>query len=458
MKVFHMSDEQLSDGDIKEIHDSAVAASDADEQLEILRPLAEAQAHSEHAAFALVDVVKKGNLTIEQALGLLSDIYESHKDNDDIVICIGNALEAGRDIDMLNDAPPDDPLFDAVISRLSNMNCDAGDKEKAAEIAESLSCTTRLMGRQYDKLAEENYARLVELLPNTDWAHYNQGLFFKTRGHFSAGVAANQRAIELADKAVDSHQWNLGICATGAGQGEVALGIWKEIGQKVEMGRFNLPEGGYPSCLVRLAERPLSERDAENDSPGLEETIWIERLSPCHGVIRSVLFQDLGVDYGDVILFDGAPITYRKFGDHQVPIFPHLSTIKTCNYQFFDFAATQQANGEIYHLSDVLDEDAIIYSHTENYSLLCATCWRNEEIDHEHNEVEERNVVTGRIAIPPDMAPKTVLEKIDNALSSTPENRVFSPDLSRAAGFNDRATIETRRYNMLCSTVEPAME
>ncbi|MFX7640566.1 hypothetical protein ABTJ59_19895, partial [Acinetobacter baumannii] len=85
-----------------------------------------------------------------------------------------------------------------------------------------------------------------------------------------------------------------------------------------------MPEGGYPACKVKLAERPLAERAADSDDPGQEETVWIERLSPCHGIIRSVLYGKLGVDYGDVILTDGAPITHHTYGEQQIPVFPHL--------------------------------------------------------------------------------------------------------------------------------------
>ncbi|MFX4790264.1 hypothetical protein ABTB87_23585, partial [Acinetobacter baumannii] len=67
------------------------------------------------------------------------------------------------------------------------------------------------------------------------------------------------------------------------------MDVWKRMGQKIEPGRFGLPEGGYPACKVKLAERPLAERAADSDDPGQEETVWIERLSPCHGIIRSVL-------------------------------------------------------------------------------------------------------------------------------------------------------------------------
>ncbi|MBI3188047.1 MAG: prenyltransferase [Gammaproteobacteria bacterium] len=445
---------KLTDKKIKKIHDAVSNAPDSDDAWKVLSPLIKVQSSNEVAADALIDIVRNGHLTIEQSLDLLSEIYEAHKDNDDIVILISGAMEAGRDLNYLNDPPPEHSLFGRIIKRLSEMTLVPNDPKKEALIVEGLSCTARLMARQYDSIAERSYARLVELLPSKSWAHYNQGLFFKTRGRFADGVLANQKAIELADKSSDSYKWNMGICATGSGQGEVALKIWKEIGQKIEIGRFDLPEGGYPSCKVRLAQRPLSQRDADHDEPGLEETIWIERLSPCHGIIRSVLFQELGVDYGDVILFDGAPITYHKYGDQQIAVFPHLATIRKNNYQFFDFAGTQGAKGELGNISNHLEKDAVIYSHTENYSVLCATCWRNETIDHEHKESEEKNVVTGRIAVPPDIKPKDILNKIDSALKDLPECRIFSPDLCRAAGLEDRARIEERRFNMLRSTLE----
>src|SRR5262249_22735591 len=163
-----------------------------------------------------------------------------------------------------------------------------------------------------------------------------------------------------------------------------------------------LPEGSYPLCKVKLAERPLAERNADMDDPGLQETIWIERLSPCHGIIRSVLYDDLGVDYGDVILFDGAPITFHTYGDDKVEVFPHLATLVRQNYQFFDFAGTQ---GEPRQLSDAdrdLDGDSVIYSHSEFVMQFCARCWRDPDVDHERHEPVETRVVVGRIAAAPD--------------------------------------------------------
>ncbi len=155
-----MFSKKLTDKKIKEIHDNAIEASNSDEVWEILSPLIKAQSSNDVAADALIDLIHNGHLTIEQSLELLSEIYDAHKDNDDIVILIGGAMEAGRN---LNDPPPEHPIFAKVIKRLSEMAMATKDKEKEALIIEGLSCSARLMGRQYDNLAQKSYARLVEL-------------------------------------------------------------------------------------------------------------------------------------------------------------------------------------------------------------------------------------------------------------------------------------------------------
>jgi hypothetical protein len=219
--------------------------------------------------------------------------------------------------------------------------------------------------------------------------------------------------------------------------------------QKIEIGRFDLPDGSYPQCKVRLAERPLAERTKHSDDPGLEETIWIQRLSPCHGIVRSVLFQNLAVNFGDVVLFDGAPITYHKYGDDEIPVFPHLATLVRRNYLFFDFAGTQDDAGRIADASDELDEDAIVYSQSENYRTLCASCWRDPDLDHKHHSGEEKHVVRGRIAAPPHTDPAQLLHRLDAALADRAPCRLYSPALCTAAGLDKRAAMERRRFDML---------
>ena len=439
----------LSKDKIEAIVGKAAAAEDQEAAWNALSPLVEAQRNQRAAATSLVRVVRDQVLDVDRGLEVLANVFQAYEEDVEMLTKIGCAMQGARDIDDLNSAPPDHPLFRDIVARLSEHAFTLRGSEQEEPVQNGLSTAARMLARQHDEVAEQSYRRLVELDPEYGAYHYDLGLFFKTRGRFREGMLANQRARDLTEEPREAYEWNLGICATGAREGTIALEVWKRMNQKIEMGRFDLPEGGYPQCKIRLAERPLAERTASNDSPGLEETIWIQRLSPCHGIVRSVLYQDLGVDYGDVILFDGAPITYHTYGESSVPVFPHLATLIRNKYQLFDFAGTQDEAGRLADCSVDLDRDAIVYSHSESFQILCASCWRDPDLDHKEHERTEKHVVTGRIAAPAETDPSDLLSMLDRALRKREPCRIYSPDLCEAAGQTDRARIEERRFNML---------
>lgn len=417
-----------------------------------LNTLLRAQSTQRDAAEALLKIVEKGCLLPDRGLEIFEAVEAAYPDDEGFLVRIGEHFAQAVDINFLNAPPPTTELASRLIDKLQKL---AREKRGTADenvVLDALSAAARISGRSYDAVAEPAYRRLVEIEPDVSRHRYNFGLFLKTRGRFAEGMTENRIARALSESSIDRHEWNFGICATGAGEGEAALGVWKELGQIIEMGRFELPEGRYPSCKVKLAERPLAERSATSDTPGDEETVWIERLSPCHGIVRSVLFQALGVDFGDVILFDGAPITYHKYGERNVPVFPHLATLLRRNYQFFDFAGTQSDTGQLADLTEKLTGDAVIYSHSENFEILCMDCWSDVNVDHIHSNNRELNVVTGRIAASASVKAGDLLHEIDVALSGDKACRIFSPDLCEAAGLHERAKFERRRFEQLAGS------
>lgn len=411
--------------------------------------LLHAQRGQETVALALISIVESDLLPVERGLTVLDEVYRAHGRSERVMGLLGEALEQARDVDLLNAPPPEHQLFLEVVDTLTDLAAKAKGTEAEAQLLKGLSTAARMMARQKDEVVETCCRRLIELDPKAANLHYNLGLYLKTRGYFREGMVANQAAESLTDKWPEAYEWNLGICATGAREGRLALQVWKRLDQKIEMGRFELPDGRYPQCKVRLAQRPLAERTADADDPGLEETIWIERLSPCHGIIRSVLYQGLGVDYGDVILFDGAPITHHTYGEKRVPVFPHLATLLRNNYCLFDFAGTQASAGQIADASNDLERDAVVYSHSENYVLLCASCWRSPDVDHKHDDTVEKHVVTGRIAAPADFDLRELLRQLDAAVAKREPCRIYAPSLCEAAGRPDRASFERRRFEMI---------
>ena len=420
-----------------------------EEAWKALNPLLRAQASQREAALCLTAIVDQRCLSIDRALQILVDVEQGHTGDAAMLARVGLALEGARDIDQLNAAPPEHPLFLSVLRKLEALAVTSKGDELERLVLRALGTAARMVGRQRDDVAAESYRRLVDLDPQDPINHFNHGLFLKTRGRFREGVEANSASARLRSEPDESTEWNLGICATGAGEALIALDVWKRMGHKIEMGRFGLPEGRYAQCKVRLAERPLAERTAATDDPGLEETIWIERLSPCHGIVRSVLYQSLGVDYGDVVLIDGAPITHHTYGDNRVPVFPHLATLLRRHYRFFDFAATQDESGRIASISDELTEDAIVYAHTERFQTLCAQCWRDSDLDHQQHRPEEKSVVYGRIAAPKHLEPADLVAQIDRAIETRPGCSLYAPDLSEAASLRERAVVDRRRFDLL---------
>ncbi len=398
---------------------------------------------------ALLWIVNERSLAREDAAELLTEIADAHDDNMNILSRLGSCLEAVRDIDDLNALAPAHPIFQKAVEKLVRLAKLCEGKAEQEQVLRGLATAARMMARQRDAIAEDCLRRLIDINPRESAHHYNLGLFYKTRGRFAEGVTANQAAANLSQEMVDSYEWNLGICATGAGDAAVALDVWKRMGQKIEPGRFGLPEGGYYGRKVKLAERPLAERAADLDTPGEEETVWIERLSPCHGIIRSVLYRRLGVDYGDVILMDGAPITHHTYGEEQIPVFPHLATLLRRNYQFFDFAGTQQEAQQLADISHDLEGDTVIYSHSESFKIMCANCWRNPDLDHAEHETMQQHIVSGRIAASPDVAPARLLDLIDKQIEKRGTCQIYAPDLCAAAGEPARERIERRRFAML---------
>jgi len=433
-----------------------VCESDSDltivEKLETIHQLRNQLSKSDETVSALIRIVRHAELGEDNNLDIAKEIFEHHSGSEEAIIELASTIENLRNIDLLNDPPPEDVFFENMLQKLVEVWAFSKDKPEEKDVVEYLSGFARLTGRKNDEIAETAYKRTIDLYPEKSWPHYNWGLFCKTRARFAEGVAANKKAIEISEKPSNGSQWNLGICATGAGATDTALKIWKELGNNIEAGRFDLPEGKYASVKVSLAEFPVAERPADKDYPGQEETIWIERLSPCHGIIQSVLYEDLGINYGDVILFDGAPLTYHTYGERQIPVFPHLTTLLKRNYQFYDFMGIQEEQGQLMDLTEKLSADSIIYPHSELYQILCNACYMNPDSDHsEHTNEnrEEYSTVSGRIAAPPDVKPGQLLNEIDAALKGRSGNRIFSPELCIAAQKIDRSKFERKRFEEL---------
>lgn len=438
------------------VDDAVAAAWGAADEGEIerawacLQGLLDAAEREAPAARGLARALRHEALDAARRLEVAQRLLDRWPSETGVLSSLGLATESLTDRRYLNAAPPTHPFFARIVEALAARCEDAPEGEDGAAAFDALASAARIAGRRWDATCEAAHASLLARAPDEWRHHYNLGLFYKTRGRFAEGIQANRAAARLGGADQDGVLWNLGICATGAGDGATALAEWERLGCKLAIGDDGLPAGSWESVQVRLAERPLASRDAEHDEPGLEETIWIERLSPCHGRVVSALVQDIGVDHGDLVLFDGAPILSRTWGERSVPVFPHLVTLRAGGSRIFAFAATQEREGQVAELGDRLGGDTVLYVHTEMFRMLCESCWEREGTGHSHGEREHR-VVTGKLVIPAGVPLQEVADALRREEAASVQPRVHVPDLWTAVGDDARADVQRRRHAMLVS-------
>ena len=83
------------------------------------------------------------------------------------------------------------------------------------------------------------------------------------------------------------------------------------------------------------------------DSSVSFELVWVAPLSPCHGVVQSATFREAPIDYGDVVLWDGAPVSVLKTPEGPVPRFPLLEILRRGDEERMRFVALSEEPGRL---------------------------------------------------------------------------------------------------------------
>lgn len=339
--------------------------------------------------------------------------------------------------------PPDEPQLGegpALVAAQSAERCLSG--HRAAISPEMLGYlhiaagNARRLRREHDA-ALEHLRKAVELCPDRGGFWFNLGLLHKAKLELSEALAAFQRAEKLlgAEKAV---LWNLAICATGAGQGELAVRALRALGHDATLAQSGMPfVEGLPPVQVRVATVGSGHGGSEQvpDRAVTFELLWVTPLSPCHGVVSSAAYRVASVDYGDVVLWDAVPIGVAEIEGRPVPRFPILAVLKKGGEHRFRYVALQQAEGEVQKLGDRLPAGTRLFVHAERVEELCARCASGEHMHkHKHTAPEAHRVVYGKIVVDPEVDLKALRGELDAMLKRSPTVQLVLPGLLEAIG------------------------
>jgi tetratricopeptide (TPR) repeat protein len=233
----------------------------------------------------------------------------------------------------------------------------------------NLANALRLAGPKHDEESHAAFYRALEIAPDRGDYWHDLGLLHKWRGRWDNAYAAFLKARARLGE-TRPVLFNLAISATGLGEGDVAAGALKQLGMPVELH----PESkmpfvpGLPPAQLRVLSRGAGYATASafpNEATAFE-VLWVQPLSPCHGVVASPCFRDAPIDYGDLVLFDPAPVAHGRDADgNAVPCFPLLEILRRGDEHRLRFIAYVDRAGAFDDLARGLPDGFTLFRQTE---------------------------------------------------------------------------------------------
>lgn len=424
----------MTSRDVQAALERAAQADDRDALWRALEPIRDRIASDANAAHAWAEALRTSpaRATLREEA---EAILEAFPGEPEIVIAACSALTRW------SERPIDEPpmIEPAAIAAGAAERCIAKSPDEHARLFAVRGHALSLLGpgRRADAIAALEEA--IALEPDRGEHVFDLALVHKRARDFESARDALERARALLGerKAV---LWNLAIARTALGDREGARELWRALGADREP----------PPAQVRLATLGSGhEIDAvvPEHAAGFE-IVWAQPLSPCHGVIRSPTFRDAIADFGDVVLWDGAPVSVNA---DRVPCFPVIGVLHRGDEQRFRFLARVHADDSIEGLAKALPEEIVVYRHGVRVELVCPRCAAGETlVKHEHLPPEEHKIAFGKIVVPGSY----VLAELARLLETNkrPDVLLAIPALYEALGDTAQAGKHHKRWGEIQRT------
>jgi tetratricopeptide (TPR) repeat protein len=356
--------------------------------------------------------------------------------------------------------PKDEPFTEdggvaealAILDALERGPAASAPATTRAHLALARANALRLAGRARDADAVLAFDRAAALAPEDPDVFFDAGLLHKWRGRWPEALDANQRALALGrdDRGV---RWNLALAAIALGRGELAAESFRALGLGAEVNQANMPlVAGLSPVEVRVPSRGVGYAGDESalvpDRALSFEVVSVAPLSPCHGVVQSPTLRDAAVDYGDVVLWDLAPLSVRKADDGAlVPRFPLLEILRRGDEHRFRFIALEQEAGDVAALGDALGEDAELFPLETRIEIVCPRCAAGETLArHEHLPAEPHRLVRGKVIARKGTDLRELCARIEGFARARGRVKVAVPSLYEALEDPRRAGAEHQAY------------
>jgi tetratricopeptide (TPR) repeat protein len=323
------------------------------------------------------------------------------------------------------------------------------DPEIGGFLFANLGNALRLAGPKHDKESHDAFYRALEIAPDRGDFWHDLGLLHKWRGRWDNAYAAFLKARARLGE-TKPVLFNLAISATGLGEGDVAAGALKQLGMPVELH----PESkmpfvpGLPPAQVRVLSRGsgYATASAFPDEAAAFEVLWVQPLSPCHGVVASPSFRDAPIDYGDLVLFDPAPVAQGRDADgNVVPCFPLLEILRRGDEHRLRFIAYVERAGAFDELVRGLPEGFTLFRQSERIESARPSLLTGKPLEKAAAPVSEK-LVHGKIVARSGASLEALAAYVDASPFAKKELALAIPALYETLGQTKRAGQEHQAY------------
>lgn len=300
------------------------------------------------------------------------------------------------------DEPVGEDDHPAAVAALCLEQClEASAGPERGPLNASLGNALRFCGPRRDADAQAAFGRALELdRGRGDWWQ-DLAVLHKWRGRFEEALRATQEARTCLGETRGT-LWNIAICATAIGDGATACDAWNRLGIPAQPDpATTMPVvEGLPPLMIRVLSRG-SATDGTSAWPERAvgfELVWIAPLSPCHGVVQSPTFRDAPIDYGDLILWDGAPVaSHIREGREPIPVFPVLEVLRQGAERRWPFVGIERVPGAVGDFEARLPKGTRLFLRAEHVEHHCPACASAEtHVGHP----DDSTLVRGKLIVP----------------------------------------------------------
>lgn len=436
--------------------EAAVERSDVDAAWAALAPHRQA-ANSDPKLAILTLSLAHANPEHSGVEALVVELGRAHGGEPSVVAMAARALIRiaelrSPDEPKLSDDGPAEQAVALVAPALAGLSVEErADKEVGGWLRSLHANALRLAGPGRDAEAQAAFEAALDADRADGGLWFDLALLHKWRGRWQAAYDCNLRAqARLGDtRAV---LFNLGIAATAANDGNVAGLCWKKLGFDPSLS--DKSGHAYVDDLPPMQVRVLS-RGSGYGFPGAVpdqavsfEVLWVQPLSPVHGVVVTPSFRDAPIDYGDVVLWDAAPVAVVDGPEgKKIPRFPLLEILRRGDERRIRFVALEQKKGDAEALSEALPEGCSIVVQEERVEHICPICASGDSMrKHDHLPPQETRIVYGKLLAPGDVAPPALHTALDGAIRKTGTVSMAIPGLYELLGDTKRAGQEHQAW------------